>query len=81
MDASDLVTHSDTKKSIRDTHIFMIINSVIIVILIGAAVGWLFYAKSKDKWPFERYVRGGGPPGTIKVDPENLKKLQAKDDT
>lgn len=67
MDATSLVTPSDTHKSIKKTHIFMIVNAIIIFLALGGTVGWLFYARSKKIYPFKPYVRNTGPPGTVKV--------------
>lgn len=67
MDATSLVTPSDTPKTIKNTHIFIIVNAIIIFLALGGTVGWLFYARSKKTYPFKPYVRSTGPPGTIKL--------------
>lgn len=72
MDATSLITPSDTKKSVNRTHTFMIINVVIIVLSLGATIGWLLYANSKKKYPFEKYTRDTAPPGLTKMSTLNL---------
>lgn len=67
MDATNLITPSDTRQSIRNTHLFMIINVVIIVAVLFGTVGWLFAAENKKWYPYNSYVRNTGPPGTHKM--------------
>lgn len=67
MDAASLITPSDTPKIVKNTHIFMIINAVIIVAALFGTIGWLFAAKSKKWYPYKPYVRNTGPPGTHKI--------------
>jgi hypothetical protein len=68
MDATSLVTPSDTGKSIRHTHIFMIINAVVMLGALFGTIGWLFAARDKKWYPYKPYVRKTGPPGTHKMD-------------
>lgn len=68
MDATSLVTPSDTDKSIRHTHIFMIFNIVVILGALFGTIGWLFAAKHKKWYPYKTYTRNTGPPGTHKMD-------------
>ena len=78
MDMSHLVTSTDDAKKIKSTHIFIIVNFVITILVIAATIGWLFYAKSKEKWPFEEYIRKSGPKGTSPVSKEFLEHLTPK---
>ena len=64
MDTTHLLTHKDTNKSVRSTHIFIIINIVVMIVFLGGTIGWLLYAHSHNKWPYDPYVRQSGPPGT-----------------
>ena len=64
MDATKLITPSDTKSTVHRTHMFLIVNMVIIMLALGGFVGWLFYAKNNKKFPYEKYTRTTGPPGT-----------------
>lgn len=66
MDATNLITPSDTKTTIKHTHHFMIANVVIIILTLVGTIGWLAYAKENSKYPYEKYVRATGPPGTVK---------------
>ena len=67
MDATNLITPSDTKTTIKHTHHFMIANVVVIVLSLIGTIGWIVYASEKKKYPYEKYVRNTGPPGTTKM--------------
>lgn len=67
MDSRHLITHKDTSATIKRTHTFLIINIIAMVILVSGSIGWLVYAHSSNKWPYEPYVRKSGPPGTTKL--------------
>ena len=75
MDSRHLITHKDTSATIKSTHTFLIINIIAMVILVGGSIGWLVYAHSSNKWPYEPYVRKSGPHGTIKMS-DYLNKYQ-----
>lgn len=75
MDSRHLITHKDTSATIKSTHTFLIINIIVMVILVGGSIGWLVYAHSSNKWPYEPYVRKSGPHGTIKM-ADHLNKHQ-----
>ena len=67
MDSTHLITHKDTSATIKRTHTFLIINIIAMVIIVGGSLGWLIYAHSSKKWPYEPYVRKSGPHGTAKL--------------
>lgn len=67
MGAASLVTPSDTTQSIKKTHMFLIANMVVIFVVLAGTIGWIVYAISNDKFPFQKYVRATGPPGTQKI--------------
>jgi len=66
MDSTHLITHKDTSATIKRTHTFLIINIIAMVIIVGGSLGWLIYAHSSKKWPYDPYVRKSGPHGTVK---------------
>jgi hypothetical protein len=66
MDTTHLITPSDTKTTIKRTHHFMIANVVVIILTLVGTIGWIAYAKENSKYPYEKYVRATGPPGTVK---------------
>ena len=67
MDATNLITPSDTKTTIKHTHHFMIANVVVIVLTLIGTIGWLVYAKENSKYPYKKYIRATGPTGTVKL--------------
>tara|TARA_Y100000310_G_C20565152_1_gene755119 strand:+ start:169 stop:438 length:270 start_codon:yes stop_codon:yes gene_type:complete len=67
MDATSLVTPSDSHTTIKHTHHFMIANVVVMVLALAGTIGWIAYASEKKKYPYEKYVRKTGPPGTTKM--------------
>jgi hypothetical protein len=67
MDATSLITPSDTHQSVKRTHLFMIANAVVILIALFGTVGWLFIAAHKKWYPYKPYTRNTGPPGTQKM--------------
>ena len=67
MDATKLVTPSDTGKSIKQTHLFLIGNIGVIVLALIGTVLWLVLAAKDNKYPYEKYTRTTGPPGTQKM--------------
>ena len=69
MDATSLITPSDTHKTIKHTHLFMIANMVVMVLALGGVIGWLVYASKHKKYPYKPYVRKTGPPGTHLMKP------------
>ena len=80
MDATSLITPSDTHKGVKKTHIFMIVNMVVIILALGGTIGWLVYAASNNKYPYEKYNRKTGPPGTVKISTMKLPATGASSD-
>ena len=64
MSVASLITPSDTHTSVKQTHMFLIANMVVIVLILGGTIGWLFYASKEKKYPYKQYTRKTGPPGT-----------------
>ena len=67
MDATKLVTPSDTGKTIKQTHLFLIGNIGVIVLALIGTVLWIVLAAKDNKYPYEKYTRTTGPPGTQKM--------------
>jgi len=76
MDQSHLITHNDTHSTIKKTHTFLILNIVAMAIILIGGVGWIIYAHSSNKWPYEPYVRKSGPHGSVRM-ADFIKKHQA----
>lgn len=72
MDLSSLVVPSDTHESINNHKIFFVVNIVLMLVFIFAGIGWAIYAKKKEKWPYQKYVRNSGPAGTQPISKINL---------
>ena len=65
MDTTHLLTHKDTHVTVKRTKMTMIINLVLMLVILVGAVGWILYANSSKKWPYNPYVRKAGPPGSV----------------
>ena len=67
MDATHLITPSDTHLTIKRTHMFIIGNLIVILLSLFGTIGWLFYAKHNNQYPYKKYNRTTGPPKTHKM--------------
>jgi hypothetical protein len=65
MDTTHLLTHTDTHVTVKRTRMFMIANLVAMVSILAGSVGWILYANSSKKWPYEPYIRKSGPHGSV----------------
>ena len=65
MDTTHLITHRDTHETIKSTHMFIIANIVIILLILFGSVGWIFYSQHAKIWPYKPYIRKAAPQGTV----------------